>query len=124
MSALQMLPEDRAMRDRMLFPGKVLRIACSRPGLLTARHGALWLTFEQVAAPDRWSPDDHFLTPGQSIQLRPGDVVVASASDARYGLSAFDWLPGRLVRVPVPSRWQVMVQAFARLAGAGGALPA
>lgn len=123
MSQALMLPTDHALRERVLFPGKVLRIACERPGLLTAREGPLWITFDAVAAPDRWTGDDHFLTPGQSMQIRPGDVVVLSASDARYGLAAFDWLPGRLIRTgPREPRWQqVLLQALARLAGSGGA---
>ena len=61
--------------------------------------------------------------PGQSLPLQPGDVVVVSASDPRYGLAAFDWSPQpRRALQAAPARRPVFLQALARLAGGEGAL--
>jgi hypothetical protein len=118
------LPADRAMLERVLFPRKVLRLACTQSGRLTARDGALWVTFDAVATPARWNSEDHFLVPGQSLELAAGDVVVVSASDPRYGVAAFDWLPVRRVRAgaarPAPGWEQSFLQVLSRLVGTRG----
>lgn len=123
MRSPELLP-DRAAYDRCLLPGRVLRLGCARPGRLTAREGMLWITHEAVAAPRHWTSEDRFLSPGEAIDLVPGDVVVVSACNPRYGMAALDWEPrARVAARPASQpRWGGVLQGLARLAGAEAAL--
>lgn len=113
----------RAAFDRRLLPGRVLRLACTGAGRLVAREGQLWLTHEAVAGASVWSPVDHFLSYGQAIDLAPGDVVVVSAGNPRYGLASFDWTPSvRPAPVAPRPRASGLLQGLARLAGGEAAL--
>lgn len=37
-------------RDRPVFPGKTLRVPATRPSLLRARDGLVWVTYVRVHA--------------------------------------------------------------------------
>ena len=103
--------------DRVLFPGKVVRIAAGDGGLLRAREGVLWVTFEASASPERWAMKDHFIACGEAVSLDPGDVVVVGPSDARYGMASLDWQPRVL-----PARRGFMAWLRGLLPGRSGGL--
>jgi hypothetical protein len=125
MSKPEYLP-TRAALDRRLLPGRVLRLACTRPGRLIAREGQLWITHDAVAPSRTWTSEDLFLARGQSLEVAPGDVIVVSACNPRYGLAAYDWMPvaapsARPAVAPRP-RASGFLQGLARLAGGEAAL--
>lgn len=116
-------PTPRAA-DRVVFPGKVVRIASGPGGVLRTRDGQLWVTFENAADPDRWAQQDYFLSRGQGLCLAAGDVVVVGPSDSRYGMASFDWMPFGNVQPSMASRVSTALGVFARRWGPWDPQPA
>ncbi|HYF43132.1 MAG TPA: DUF2917 domain-containing protein [Ramlibacter sp.] len=82
------------------LPGDVLRVPSRGTTVLRGLRGCLWVTFEAAAA-DRPTFTDHFLRPGDWLELADGEVAVVSAADARRGQALLVWEPEH---APAPAR--------------------
>ena len=117
-------PATPRTTDRVLFPGKVVRVAAGPGGVLRAREGVLWVTYEERQALQRSDVRDHFVPAGGCLHLAGGDVVVVGASDARYGIASFDWEPQRLPAVQAHAAWRALLALLVGRRPAGGWLTA
>ena len=62
-----------------LMPGRALTLTFKAPALLTIGHGSAWITFANAACDVSARAGDHFLSEGQSLQMRAGQAVVLEA---------------------------------------------
>jgi hypothetical protein len=102
--------------DRVIFPGRTVRITSGAAGgVLRARDGELWVTFERAGDRSHRGGQDYFLTRGQALYLVDGDVAIAGPADCRYGMASLDWTP---IHAECPALADQLLRALAGQLGA------
>ena len=96
---------------RFLAAGQALTLRARRLSVLRISHGRVWLTLTDAGPWSRVGAGDHFLSPGDSLTLLPGQELVMEPFGTADGAPAqFTWgEPGaegaaaHVPRAPVPS---------------------
>lgn len=79
-----------------LGAGRALTFHARQAGVLSIRHGRVWLTFNNAEQDLRVRAGDHFLDRGESLSLSAGESVVMESFGLGQTPSAcFGWEPAQ-----------------------------
>lgn len=82
--------------DWKLGAGHALALHARQAGVLSIRHGRVWLTFNNAGQDLRVRAGDHFLSRGESLSLSAGEsVVLESFGIGQTPSACFSWDPAQ-----------------------------
>ena len=95
-----------------LQPHHALTLTVRAPGELRIAHGQVWLTLANAAHDASVRAGDHFLHPGEALQLDSGQTLVMEALDSRLDEAVyFSWEPNAALSAYFPVSLRRLQQA-------------